>query len=90
MLLCPNKEIAITKSISIDEVSHDVVFAGDQATVTLSGIDMQNVSVGDILCDPQSPVQIATKFEARIVVFNVKVPIIKGCYVSNLEMVWSF
>ncbi|XP_044749379.1 HBS1-like protein isoform X1 [Coccinella septempunctata] len=78
VLICPNKEIASVKSLSIDELLQNVVFAGDQATVTLSGIDMQNVSVGNILCDPQNPVQVATKFEARIVVFNVTVPITKG------------
>ncbi|XP_045465196.1 HBS1-like protein isoform X1 [Harmonia axyridis] len=81
VLVCPNKETASVKSLSIDEVSQNVVFAGDQATVTLSGIDMQNVSVGNILCDPQNPVQVASKFETRIVVFNLTVPITKGCNV---------
>ncbi|KAK9882074.1 hypothetical protein WA026_018920 [Henosepilachna vigintioctopunctata] len=79
VLLCPSKEMATVKSLSIDEVSKTVVFAGDQATVTLSGLDMQNISVGNIVCDTQSPVQVASRFEARIVVFNVKVPITKGC-----------
>ncbi|CAH0546694.1 unnamed protein product [Brassicogethes aeneus] len=78
VLVCPNRESAIVKSLSIEEASQLVVFAGDQATVTLSGIEMQNVSVGNILCDPIRPVQVATKFQARIVVFNVQVPITKG------------
>ncbi|KAL3285327.1 hypothetical protein HHI36_019436 [Cryptolaemus montrouzieri] len=81
VLICPNKETATVKSLAIDELSQAVVFAGDQATVTLSGIDMQNVSVGNILCDPQDPVQVTSKFEARIVVFNIRVPITKGCNV---------
>nr|XP_023020362.1 HBS1-like protein isoform X1 [Leptinotarsa decemlineata] len=78
VLICPNKEFATVKSLSIEEVPHSVVFAGDQVTATLSGIDMQNVSVGNILCDPQNPVQVVSKFQARIVVFNVTVPITKG------------
>ncbi|KAJ8981286.1 hypothetical protein NQ317_004022 [Molorchus minor] len=78
VLLCPNRESAIVKSLAIEDVSKTIVFAGDQATVTLSGIEMQNVSVGNILCDPQYPVSVASKFQARIVVFNVTVPITKG------------
>ncbi|XP_072399063.1 protein HBS1 isoform X2 [Diabrotica undecimpunctata] len=78
VLICPNREAAVVKSLAIEEASKTVVFAGDQVTVALSGVEMQNVSVGNILCDPQSPVQVASKFLARIVVFNVTVPITKG------------
>ncbi|CAH1286544.1 unnamed protein product [Diabrotica balteata] len=78
VLVCPNREAAVVKSLAIEEASKTVVFAGDQVTVALSGVEMQNVSVGNILCDPQSPVQVASKFLARIVVFNVTVPITKG------------
>ncbi|XP_019867339.1 protein HBS1 [Aethina tumida] len=78
VLVCPNREPAVVKSLAIEEASQTVVFAGDQATVSLSGIEMQNVSVGNILCDPQRPVPVAARFEARIVVFNVQVPITKG------------
>ncbi|KAJ8944129.1 hypothetical protein NQ318_013313 [Aromia moschata] len=78
VLVCPNRESAVVKSLAIEEVPKTIVFAGDQATVTLSGIEMQNVSVGNILCDPQNPVPVAMRFQARIVVFNVTVPITKG------------
>ncbi|KAK4872556.1 hypothetical protein RN001_014585 [Aquatica leii] len=78
VLVCPSRESATVKGLAIEEVPHQSAFAGDQVSVTLSGIEMQNVSVGYILCDPQNPVQIASKFQARIVVFNVSVPITKG------------
>lgn len=77
-MICPSKEVSMVKSLFIDDLSQNVVFAGDQATVTLSGVEMQNVSIGNVLCDPQYPVQVATKFQARIVVFNMKVPMTKG------------
>lgn len=104
MLVCPNREPAVVKSLAIEEASQTVVFAGkysheinpitsktviftgDQATVSLSGIEMQNVSVGNILCDPQRPVPVAARFEARIVVFNVQVPITKGFSVNNYNL----
>jgi elongation factor 1 alpha-like protein len=68
--------------LNIDDVAVQVAFAGDQVSATLSGIDIQNVSVGHILCDPVQPVPVTSHFEARIVVFNIKVPITKGYSVS--------
>ncbi|XP_047034387.1 protein HBS1 [Helicoverpa zea] len=78
VLVCPTKEMAEVRNISINEMTSNVAFAGDQVSVTLSGVDMQNVSVGYVLSDPIQQVPVTTRFEARIVVFNVKVPITKG------------
>lgn len=78
VLVCPTKEMAEVRSLSINDLTNNVAFAGDQVTLTLSGVDMQNVSVGYILSDPVEQVSVTTRFEARIVVFNVKVPITKG------------
>lgn len=78
VLLCPTKEMAEVRNISINELTSNVAFAGDQVSVTLSGVDMQNVSVGFVLSDPIQQVPVTTRFEARIVVFNVKIPITRG------------
>ncbi len=40
-------------------------------------------SVGSILCSIQIPVKVATKFEARIIVFNIDIPITVGFPVSS-------
>lgn len=37
-----------------------------------------NLSNGMIVCDPQFPVPVTKHFRAKIVVFNIEVPIIKG------------
>lgn len=39
-------------------------------------------SIGSVLCSIQHPVKVATKFEARIIVFNIEVPITIGYPVS--------
>jgi translation elongation factor EF-1alpha len=67
-------------------VAAQVAFAGDQVSVTLSGIDLQNVSVGYILCDPTQPIPVTSHFEARIIVFDIKIPITKGYSVSSVGM----
>lgn len=78
VLVQPQNESAVIKALSIDDMAVQVAYAGDQLSVTLSGIDMQNVSVGYILCDPVQPIPVTSHFEARIVVFDTKLPITKG------------
>ncbi|GJQ76877.1 hypothetical protein Trydic_g15082 [Trypoxylus dichotomus] len=78
VLVCPSRELAVVKGVAIEESPKQIIFAGDQASVTLAGIEMQNVAVGFILSDPANPVQISSKFQAKIVVFNITVPITKG------------
>lgn len=76
--VCPLKEPAIVKAVMIDEGTRPAVFAGDHVTVTLAGLDMGSVQIGSILCDIQRPVPIVTQFQARIVVFSVRVPLTVG------------
>ncbi|KAJ7387955.1 HBS1-like protein [Desmophyllum pertusum] len=39
---------------------------------------MMHVGVGSILCTSSSPIKCSTKLKARILVFNIRVPITKG------------
>lgn len=78
ILVGTTREQAIVKSITMDEYQQTSVFAGDQVCVTLSGVDMNNMQVGYILCDNNNPIPLTSRFRVRIVVFNVKVPITIG------------
>ncbi|XP_022904348.2 protein HBS1 [Onthophagus taurus] len=78
VLICPCKELGVVKGLSIEDSSKQIAFAGDQVAITISGVEMQNVSVGFIVCDPLNPTPVSSKFEARIVVFNLIHPITKG------------
>lgn len=78
VLVCPLKEVATVKSVSIDDASRLAVFAGDHVTVSLTGVDVANIAVGHVLCDLVQPVRIATRIQVRIVVLNVRVPITIG------------
>jgi elongation factor 1 alpha-like protein len=78
VLVCPTKEQCIVKSIMIDELPASTAFAGDQVSISLSGIDSNNISIGFLLCDYLNPAPMATKIKARIIVFNIKAPITIG------------
>lgn len=40
-------------------------------------------SVGGVICPPNSPIKCTTKLKARILVFNIRIPITKGFTVSR-------
>jgi len=50
-------------------------FAGDHVALTLAGIE-QNISIGDIICNPQNPVPVTTCFQAHVVTFAITKPIV--------------
>lgn len=81
ILVCPIKEQATIKQINVDEsnsISNTLAFAGDQVIITLAGIDASNITVGSVICHAKDIVPIATRFQARIIVFNIKMPITNG------------
>nr|XP_018908154.1 PREDICTED: HBS1-like protein [Bemisia tabaci] len=78
VLVQPQNELASVKGLTIDELPIQTVYAGDSVSITLANFDIQNISIGSVLSDPSQPVAVTSKFECRIVVFNIQVPITKG------------
>lgn len=42
-------------------------------------------SMGCVFCDPKEPIRICTRFRARILLFNIEVPITQGFPVSGAK-----
>ncbi|XP_077496786.1 translation elongation factor EF-1alpha (GTPase) HBS1 isoform X1 [Amblyomma americanum] len=78
ILVMPAAEQGSVKGITIDEVPVPQAFAGDQVALTLSGVDMIKVTTGSFVCDPAVPIRVSTRFQARLVVFNIEVPLTRG------------
>lgn len=70
--------------ISINDFPAVSSFAGDQVILTVSGPDPSAISVGSVLCDPTEPIRVTSRIEARIVIFNIDIPITKGYPVRDL------
>ena len=66
------------KTVLIDEMPVPAAFAGDHASLVLNGLEQSNVSNGMVACDPAQPIAVTKRIKARIVVFNVEIPITKG------------
>ncbi|XP_013773845.1 HBS1-like protein [Limulus polyphemus] len=78
VLVTPAGELAVIKGVTVDDFPVTQGFAGDHVVVTVSGIDINNVTVGSVLCDPNQPARAASRFQARVVIFNIKIPVTKG------------
>ena len=53
-------------------------FAGDHISLTLLGIEQQNIGIGDIICSLQHPVPVSNCIEAHVVIFGISVPLTNG------------
>lgn len=78
MLIMPASELATVKGITIEENSVAQAFAGDHVAVSLLGADMNKITIGSVLCDVNKPIRATNRFQARIVVFGIEIPITKG------------
>lgn len=79
ILVCPSKLQTTAKTITIDDTSRSSVFAGDHVTLTLSGMDISTAQwIGCILCSINDPIPMTQRFQARLLVFNIKIPITVG------------
>ncbi|KAF2369058.1 Translation elongation factor EFTu/EF1A C-terminal [Trinorchestia longiramus] len=81
LLLVPHTAAVTVKDLTSSS-SPGSLFAGDSGTLTVSGVEPDELMVGNFLCDPANPMQKTTSLRARVVVFNVVVPIIKGTQVE--------
>ena len=78
--IVPANESGIVKSItSNDEVSLQTAFAGDSVVLNLANVDINNISVGNFACDCfNPPILVSDRLKARVILFNLDLPLIKG------------
>ena len=59
--------------------------AGQTVTVYMAAVDPIHLNVGSILCPSTSIVPLATMFTARIIVFDIMIPITAGTSVRKFN-----
>ncbi|KAF9114640.1 HBS1-like protein [Mortierella sp. AM989] len=78
IMVMPGSELAVVKTMEVNDEPTRWAAAGDSVLLTLSGIDILQVSNGSVLCARETPIPVTTHFAAQIVVFDVKIPITVG------------
>uniref|UniRef100_A0A673MXC8 HBS1-like protein n=1 Tax=Sinocyclocheilus rhinocerous TaxID=307959 RepID=A0A673MXC8_9TELE len=68
----------VFKGITLHDEALDWAAAGDHVSLTVTGMDIIKINVGCIFCDPKEPIRACTRFRARILLFNIEVPITQG------------
>lgn len=79
LLIMPSYQHTKVKKI---RVHNDFTsFASSGQTVHLSLSDVEHVEQGEVLCDPEFPIAVASKFQAQIRLFDLEMPLMKGHHV---------
>ncbi|KTW25735.1 hypothetical protein T552_03347 [Pneumocystis carinii B80] len=78
VIVMPSKKNGIISSIYIHDNLQDLAFSGDEVLINLSNIDLSYLKPGDIICDLENPVQIVSKFRAKIITFDLLRPLTIG------------
>ncbi|XP_059745806.1 HBS1-like protein isoform X2 [Bos indicus] len=78
LLAMPPNETCTAKGITLHDEPVDWAAAGDHVSLTLVGMDIIKINVGCIFCVPKEPIKVCTRFRARILIFNIEIPITKG------------
>ncbi|EMR08237.1 hypothetical protein PNEG_03405 [Pneumocystis murina B123] len=78
VIIMPSRKNGIIESIYIHDNLQDLAFSGDEVLINLLNIDLSYLKPGDIICDLENPVQIVSKFRAKIITFDLSRPLIIG------------
>ncbi|XP_006834704.1 PREDICTED: HBS1-like protein isoform X2 [Chrysochloris asiatica] len=78
LLAMPPNETCTAKGITLHDEPVDWAAAGDHVSLTLVGMDIIKINVGCIFCGPRDPIKACTRFRARILIFNIEIPVTKG------------
>ncbi|KAJ1952343.1 hypothetical protein GGI12_006267 [Dipsacomyces acuminosporus] len=76
--LVPGGERGTVKAIDVDFEPESWAVAGDSVVLMVQGIDMQQFSVGSVVCALGNTLRATMRFEAQVVVFDPPVPITNG------------
>ncbi|KAF8897219.1 EF Tu GTP binding domain-containing protein [Infundibulicybe gibba] len=80
--ILPGDETALVRMIEVEEANAPWAAAGSNVTLYLTAIDSVHLVIGNVLCLPTDPIPLATVFTARIIVFDIQVPITAGTSVE--------
>jgi len=80
--ILPGNETAIVRSIDIKEEYVPWAAAGSNATLCLTAVDPIHLSIGNVLCSTTDLPPLVSTFTARIIVFDIQLPITAGTSVE--------
>jgi elongation factor 1 alpha-like protein len=74
-------QLTTIPAIEVEENVVSWAAAGSNVTTYLTSVDPVHLGIGSVLCPLNDLVPLATVFTARIIVFDIQIPIIAGAAV---------
>jgi len=79
VLVLPQGETCQIKAIKYQDNIIEYAFSGLNVEIGITGIQMNFLSIGSVICDPDLPVPLVKRFKAQILTFsNLKIPLLRG------------
>lgn len=81
LLLMPQGVPVQVKAMEAKQQKETRALAGTIVDISIklpADFDVTTIKKGNVLCDPRYPMKLITSFIARIIVYDIAVPIIKG------------
>jgi elongation factor 1 alpha-like protein len=79
LLILPQSELCTVKGIKVSQgVPVDFATAGENVDIILTGVQINNIAVGNVLCDPEKPSPLSRLFTAQIITFTLPHPLTRG------------
>ncbi|XP_031497413.1 uncharacterized protein LOC116262311 isoform X1 [Nymphaea colorata] len=82
VLVMPSGDVATVRCIEQDSHACGIARAGDNVDVGLQGVDGASLITGGVLCHPEFPIAVASHLELKVLVLDIKMPIIVGFQVE--------
>lgn len=81
----------LTICLAIESETESLTWAaaGQNVTLYLTAVDPVHINIGSVLCPPSDVIPLAMSFTARIIVFDIQVPITAGASVSEYQEHWG-
>jgi elongation factor 1 alpha-like protein len=78
VLSMPINQSGVVKAIQVGDDESTWAVAGDRVSISINGLDVIQVHLGTVLCDPAHPVPVTNQFRAEISTFDLSIPITIG------------
>ncbi|EWC46452.1 hypothetical protein DRE_04395 [Drechslerella stenobrocha 248] len=85
IVAAPGEERAQVKGIEVDNEATDWAVAGNNVQLHLTGIDMDHLKIGDVVCHADNPLVPLKEFEAKILAFESLTPMVIDIHRGRLN-----
>ncbi|KAF2472355.1 elongation factor EF-1 alpha subunit [Lindgomyces ingoldianus] len=85
ILAMPANETAVVKAIEVADEPVDWAVAGQITTLHLTDVDPVHLRLGDVVCDPNTPVKLTKRFKCKILAFEHVFPMSVDVFRGRLQ-----